>query len=130
VNHSSDAKLPIGLTRSRVPSSTNLSVYAVAPKLVFSATTLGAGFLGGELTPLFFVGAALLPSLCGCQLLNFANASWATNSRIVKSTPERTDSDLVRDHGHFFENFSAAANFEIRSRIATDRVELRFEGGP
>lgn len=32
---------------------------AFAAKLVFTAVTLGAGFLGGEVTPLFFVGAAL-----------------------------------------------------------------------
>lgn len=30
-----------------------------ALKLLFTAVTLGAGFLGGEVTPLFFVGAAL-----------------------------------------------------------------------
>jgi H+/Cl- antiporter ClcA len=32
---------------------------AFAWKLVFTAVTLGSGFLGGEVTPLFFVGAAL-----------------------------------------------------------------------
>lgn len=32
---------------------------AFAWKLVFTAVTIGAGFLGGEVTPLFFVGAAL-----------------------------------------------------------------------
>jgi H+/Cl- antiporter ClcA len=37
----------------------SLPVYAFAAKLVFTAVTLGAGFLGGEVTPLFFVGAAL-----------------------------------------------------------------------
>jgi H+/Cl- antiporter ClcA len=37
----------------------SLPVYAFALKLVFTAVTLGAGFLGGEVTPLFFVGAAL-----------------------------------------------------------------------
>ncbi|HEU4537044.1 MAG TPA: chloride channel protein, partial [Polyangiaceae bacterium] len=37
----------------------SLPVYAFALKLVFTAITLGAGFLGGEVTPLFFVGAAL-----------------------------------------------------------------------
>ena len=36
-----------------------LPVLAFALKLLFTATTLGAGFLGGEVTPLFFVGAAL-----------------------------------------------------------------------
>ena len=37
----------------------HLPTYAFALKLVFTAVTLGAGFLGGEVTPLFFVGAAL-----------------------------------------------------------------------
>jgi H+/Cl- antiporter ClcA len=37
----------------------HLPVYAFAAKLVFTAVTLSAGFLGGEVTPLFFVGAAL-----------------------------------------------------------------------
>ena len=32
---------------------------AFAWKLVFTAVTLGAGFLGGEVTPLFFIGASL-----------------------------------------------------------------------
>ena len=32
---------------------------AFALKLLFTVVTLGAGFLGGEVTPLFFVGAAL-----------------------------------------------------------------------
>lgn len=37
----------------------HLPPYAFALKLVFTAVTLGAGFLGGEVTPLFFIGAAL-----------------------------------------------------------------------
>ncbi|HEY0465739.1 MAG TPA: chloride channel protein [Polyangiaceae bacterium] len=37
----------------------NLPVPAFALKILFTAVTLGAGFLGGEVTPLFFVGAAL-----------------------------------------------------------------------
>nr|HEX4318325.1 chloride channel protein [Kofleriaceae bacterium] len=37
----------------------DLPVYAFALKLLFTAITLGAGFLGGEVTPLFFIGAAL-----------------------------------------------------------------------
>ena len=36
-----------------------LPAYAFALKLVFTAVTLGAGFLGGEVTPLFFIGATL-----------------------------------------------------------------------
>jgi len=37
----------------------HLGVSVFAWKLLFTAVTLGAGFLGGEVTPLFFVGAAL-----------------------------------------------------------------------
>ena len=40
-------------------SDPQLPWFAFAAKLVFTAVTLGAGFLGGEVTPLFFVGAAL-----------------------------------------------------------------------
>ena len=40
-------------------SDPDLPLYAFALKLLFTAVTLGAGFLGGEVTPLFFVGAAL-----------------------------------------------------------------------
>jgi H+/Cl- antiporter ClcA len=36
-----------------------LPAYAFALKLLFTAVTLGAGFLGGEVTPLFFIGATL-----------------------------------------------------------------------
>ncbi len=42
-----------------------LPSYAFAAKLLFTAVTLGAGFLGGEVTPLFFVGAALGNALAG-----------------------------------------------------------------
>lgn len=37
----------------------HIAPYAFALKLLFTAVTLGAGFLGGEVTPLFFIGAAL-----------------------------------------------------------------------
>jgi len=40
-------------------SDPSLPVYAFAAKLVFTSVTLASGFLGGEVTPLFFVGAAL-----------------------------------------------------------------------
>jgi H+/Cl- antiporter ClcA len=39
--------------------------YAFALKLVFTAVTVGSGFLGGEVTPLFFVGATLGATLSG-----------------------------------------------------------------
>ncbi len=40
-------------------SDPSLPVYAFALKILFTAVTLGAGFQGGEVTPLFFVGASL-----------------------------------------------------------------------
>jgi H+/Cl- antiporter ClcA len=40
-------------------SDPTLPPYAFAAKLVFTAVTLASGFLGGEVTPLFFVGATL-----------------------------------------------------------------------
>jgi H+/Cl- antiporter ClcA len=42
-----------------------LPSYAFVAKLGLTALTLGAGFLGGEVTPLFFVGAALGNLLAG-----------------------------------------------------------------
>lgn len=39
--------------------------WAFAAKLVFTAVTLGAGFLGGEVTPLFFVGATFGSAVAG-----------------------------------------------------------------
>jgi H+/Cl- antiporter ClcA len=36
-----------------------MAPYAFAAKLVFTAVTLSSGFLGGEVTPLFFIGATL-----------------------------------------------------------------------
>jgi H+/Cl- antiporter ClcA len=36
-----------------------MPMYAFAAKLVFTAVTIGSGYLGGEVTPLFFIGAAL-----------------------------------------------------------------------
>lgn len=39
--------------------------YVFALKVLFTAVTLGAGFLGGEVTPLFFIGATLGGALAG-----------------------------------------------------------------
>jgi len=39
--------------------------YAFGLKVVFTAITLGAGFLGGEVTPLFFIGATLGSAIAG-----------------------------------------------------------------
>jgi H+/Cl- antiporter ClcA len=52
--------LGLGLpTIVRAFEDPQLPVYVFALKLLFTAITLGSGFLGGEVTPLFFVGAAL-----------------------------------------------------------------------
>jgi H+/Cl- antiporter ClcA len=56
----SDDYLGLGVpTIVRAFSDPTLPASAFALKLLFTAVTLGAGFLGGEVTPLFFVGAAL-----------------------------------------------------------------------
>jgi H+/Cl- antiporter ClcA len=52
--------LGLGLpTIERAFADPHLPAEAFALKLVFTAVTLGAGFLGGEVTPLFFMGATL-----------------------------------------------------------------------
>jgi H+/Cl- antiporter ClcA len=43
----------------RAFSDPSLPSYAFAAKLLFTSITLAAGFLGGEVTPLFFIGATL-----------------------------------------------------------------------
>lgn len=57
-----DTRMYLGLgvpTITRAFSDPSLPSYAFALKLLFTAITIGAGFLGGEVTPLFFVGATL-----------------------------------------------------------------------
>jgi H+/Cl- antiporter ClcA len=49
----------------RAFSDPTMAPWAFALKLLFTAVTLGAGFLGGEVTPLFFLGAALGNALAG-----------------------------------------------------------------
>ena len=48
-----------GPTILRAFDDPSLPPYAFAAKLVFTSVTLAAGFLGGEVTPLFFIGATL-----------------------------------------------------------------------
>jgi H+/Cl- antiporter ClcA len=55
-----DAYLGLGVpTIVRAFTDASLPPSAFAWKLLFTAVTLGSGFLGGEVTPLFFVGATL-----------------------------------------------------------------------
>ncbi len=67
-----------------------LPVYAFALKLLFTAVTLGAGYLGGEVTPLFFVGAALgnvLGRLLGIPLELSAGVGLAAVFAAASNTP-------------------------------------------
>jgi H+/Cl- antiporter ClcA len=68
----------------------NVPLYAFALKLVFTAVTLGAGFLGGEVTPLFFVGATLgstLARLLGIPLALGAGVGLAAVFAASANTP-------------------------------------------
>jgi len=64
--------------------------YAFALKLAFTAVTLGAGFLGGEVTPLFFVGAAagnVLARLLDLPLALGAGVGMAATFAAASNTP-------------------------------------------
>lgn len=55
-----DDYLGLGVpTIVRAFSDPSIPPWMFALKLVFTAVTIGAGFLGGEVTPLFFIGATL-----------------------------------------------------------------------
>ena len=74
----------------RAFSDPSLASAAFAWKLVFTAVTLGAGFLGGEVTPLFFVGAALgnlLARLLGLPLELGAGVGMAAVFAAAANTP-------------------------------------------
>lgn len=67
-----------------------LPSFAFIAKLVFTAVTLGAGFLGGEVTPLFFVGAALgnvLGRVLGLPLDLSAGVGLAATFACASNTP-------------------------------------------
>ncbi|MBX7098765.1 MAG: chloride channel protein [Myxococcaceae bacterium] len=49
----------------RAASTAEVPPFAFAWKLAFTACTVGSGFLGGEVTPLFFIGAHLGHTLAG-----------------------------------------------------------------
>jgi H+/Cl- antiporter ClcA len=83
--------LGLGLpTIVRAFEDPSLPPYAFALKLVFTAVTLGAGFLGGEVTPLFFVGATLgnvLARLLGIPLALGAGVGLAAVFAASANTP-------------------------------------------
>jgi H+/Cl- antiporter ClcA len=68
----------------------DLPVYAFAAKLVFTAVTVGSGFLGGEVTPLFLIGAALgnaLAQFLGLPLELGAGVGMAAMFAAASNTP-------------------------------------------
>ena len=67
-----------------------IPAYAFALKLIFTSVTLGAGFLGGEVTPLFFIGATLgnvLARLVGVPLGMGAGIGMAAVFAAASNTP-------------------------------------------
>jgi len=74
----------------RAFSDPSLPAAAFALKLLFTVVTLGAGFLGGEVTPLFFVGAALgnvLARVLGIPLELGAGVGMAALFAAASNTP-------------------------------------------
>lgn len=74
----------------RAFSDPNLPSYAFAAKIVFTAVTLASGFLGGEVTPLFFIGATLgsvLARLVGLPIELGAAAGLAAVFGAAANTP-------------------------------------------
>lgn len=74
----------------RAFSDPHLPWFAFAAKLVFTAITLSSGFLGGEVTPLFFVGAALgsvLARLLGLPIELGAGVGLAAVFAAAANTP-------------------------------------------
>jgi H+/Cl- antiporter ClcA len=71
-------------------TETDLPAYSFAVKLLFTSVTLSAGYLGGEVTPLFFVGATLgnaLASPLGLPLDMAAGVGLAAVFAAAANTP-------------------------------------------
>lgn len=86
-----DDYLGLGVpTLVRAFSDPRLAGWAFAAKLLFTAVTLGAGFLGGEVTPLFVIGAALgnvLARALGLPLALGAGVGMAATFAAASNTP-------------------------------------------
>ncbi|KAB2642190.1 MAG: voltage-gated chloride channel protein [Verrucomicrobia bacterium] len=81
---------PSDLTLQTFFQSGDVSYWAWAWKLLFTAVTLGSGFKGGEVTPLFFIGAALgnaLSSLLGGPVDLFAALGFVAVFAGASKTP-------------------------------------------
>jgi H+/Cl- antiporter ClcA len=74
----------------RAFSDPDLPAYAFAAKILFTSVTLASGFLGGEVTPLFFVGATLgsvMARLLGLPLELGAGVGMAALFGAASNTP-------------------------------------------
>lgn len=83
-NHPGAITLPAMFTSVPIPAD------AWAWKLVFTVVTLAAGFKGGEVTPLFFIGAALgntLAALLGAPVDLFAALGFVAIFAAATNTP-------------------------------------------
>ncbi len=84
-------ELGLGIpTIVRAFSDDGLPPWTFAVKLVLTAITLGSGFLGGEVTPLFFIGAALgnlLARVLGIPLELGAGVGMAAMFACASNTP-------------------------------------------
>ncbi len=112
-------------------------------KLVFTAVTLGSGFKGGEVTPLFFVGAALgntLATLFGLPVDLFAALGFVSVFAGATNTPLACTVMAVElfggEHVHYFAVsclvaylFSSHAGIYSSQRTDTPKPGLRKQGG-
>lgn len=90
--------LGLGVTSSDVSAVTIVTCFQAGGadtwswlwKLILTAVTLGSGFKGGEVTPLFFIGAALghtLAVLCGAPVDLFAALGFVSVFAGATNTP-------------------------------------------
>lgn len=99
---SGDTYLGLGVpTIVRAFSDDNLPHYAFACKLALTALTIGVRMVGGEVTPLFFVGATLGNALAGLLGLPLA-LSAAVTMVAVFAAAARTPLALIAMAGELF----------------------------
>ena len=97
-----DTYLGLGVpTIVRAFSDDNLPSYAFACKLALTAITIGVRMLGGEVTPLFFIGATLGNALAGLLGVPLALAA-AVTMVAVFAAAARTPLALVAMAGELF----------------------------
>ena len=84
------AKSPDGISIVNAFHENGVNSWSWLWKLVFTAVTLGMGFKGGEVTPLFFIGAALgntLAILTGAPVDLFAGLGFIAVFAAATNTP-------------------------------------------